>query len=244
MNQVKSTSLNHIEALSHWFKTSIEELDQFGEYDQLQLIICAFELGVKHPLISTKIEEIGKRAESDSMDRVFQYLEQILMMKYDEGESRQQIYFNYWIKDENYLLHNDLTKAYNLGYVLMKENKISSPELRLKAIKWIKDTEFLPSMSFTAWTAFYLENGGEHEAAKSRFEEIMELQMDNGSWNDYPMQTIQIAYPLSLTSFGNDPRMSSTKEYILNLPWEGYSGDIRYEVGLLKWLGSNGVISY
>ena len=242
MNQVNSTSLSHIQKLSNWFRDSIEKLDQFGEYDQLQLIICAFELEIEHSNISRKVEEISKREESDSMDRVFQYLEQIVLMKHGVGASRQQHYFDYWLKDEKIFAQNDLTKAYCFGYVLMEENKIPSPKLKQEAINWIKETTFLPSMSFTAWTAFYLENVGEYEAAKSRFEELMELRLANGSWNDFPLQTIQISHPLSLTSFGKDPRLELTKEYILNLPWDEYSGDIRYEVALLKWLNSSGEI--
>lgn len=242
MNLPTSTSLNHIEKLSSWFKESIENLDEFGKYEQLQLIICASELSYEHPNILRAVEEVAAREEPLSMDRIFTYLEQIVLMKYDTGESRQQRYYNYWVKDANILAQNDLTKAYCFGYVLMKENKLPSEELKQTAIKWMTETDFLPSMSFTAWTAFYLENAGQYEAAKSRFEELMELRMDDGSWNNFPLQTIQISFPLSLTSFGKDPRLELTKEYILDLPWEEYSNDIRYEVGLVKWLHSSGLI--
>lgn len=226
-----------------WFSGAIESIDQFANYEQLQLLICAHALGVSHPNVTAKVTEFSQREEADSLDYVHEFLEQLVFITYDTARSRQERYFNYWITEEQYLTHNDLTQAYHLGYLLMDGNKLSTPEWRQKAIQWLKETTFLPSMSFTAWTVHYLERNNELGEARRRFDELIALRMENGSWNNYPLQTIQIAYPLSLTSFGNHELMKVTDDFIRSQPWEGYSGDIKYETGLLKWLNSKGLLA-
>lgn len=225
----------------NWFSEAIESLDQFSNYEQLQLLICAHALNISHPKVTEQVLGFSKKEEANAEDYVHEYLEQMVFISYDTARSRQERYFNRWIREEHYLEHNDLTQAYHLGYLLMDGNKLSTPGLRQKAINWLKETTFLPSMSFTAWTVYYLEQNDESEEAKSRFEELMGLRMENGSWNNYPLQTIQIAYPLSLTSFGNQELMKITDDFIKDQPWEGYTGDIKYETGLLKWFNSKGL---
>lgn len=242
MNPTTSLATGKIESLLNWFTESIESLDKFGEYDQLQLIICAHELDFEHPNIDRKVDDVANRAESQSMDYVFQFLEQLVLMKYKVGEARQQYFFDYWIQQENIETQSLVTIAYLYGYMAMEENVLPNPELKQRAITWLRDTTFLPSMSFTAWTAYYLDQNGEHEAAKERFDELINLRMDDGSWNNYPLQTIQIAFPLSLTSFATNERMKKTNEFILDQPWETFSGQIPYETGLLKWLKANELI--
>ena len=235
MNPTTSQTSEKISCIFNWFSKSIDSLNTFGEYDQLQLILCAHELGVEHTNITRKVNEIATRSEADSMDYVFQFLEQLVLMKYTTGESRQERYFDYWIRQENCMPQSELTTAYHLGYLLMEENKLSTPELKQMAIDWLKERPLLPSMSFTAWVAFYLENHKESAAAKERFDELLGLRLDNGSWNNIPLQTVQIAYPLTLSNIDNDA-LELTDRFILNLPWESFSGDIKYETALLKWL--------
>ncbi|NVK64622.1 MAG: hypothetical protein HWE22_08535 [Flavobacteriales bacterium] len=242
MNLTTSHTALNTELLLAWFFTSIESLDQFSEYEQLQLIICASELGYVHPNIDRKVSEIAGKEESQSMDYVVQFLEQLVMMNYQVGQERQQHFFDFWISQENLRTQSPVTMGYLYGYVLMKENELSSPALKNEAIQWLKENDALPSLSFTAWTVFYLDQNNERPEAKKRFDELMSLRMENGSWNNFPKQTIQIAYPLSLTSFANDQSLQKTKEFILAQSWEGFSGEIPYEIGLIKWLNSHGLI--
>ncbi|GEM_PF-4030230 len=242
MNPATTDAQLNIKSLLEWFSESINSLDQFGEYEQLQLIICASELGYEHQNIDRKVEEVANKEEAQGMDYVFEFLEQLVMMKYNVGQARQQYFFDFWITEGNHKTQSLVTEAYLFGYVAMKENKLAGSDLKKKAVQWLKETGFLPSMSFTAWTIFYLDQNGEHDEAKKRFEEIMSMSLENGSWNNFPKQTIQIAYPLSLTSFANDERLKRVKEFILAQPWSGFSGEIPYEVGVLKWLKSTGSI--
>ncbi len=242
MNLTTSHTALNIESLLVWFFTSIESLDQFGEYEQLQFIICANEIGFKHPNIDRKVAEIACKEESQSMDYVFQFLEQLVMMNYQVGRKRRQHFFDFWIEGERYASQSPVTTAYLFGYVLMKENDLSSPEQRKQALEWLKENDALPSMSFNAWTVFYFDKNGEQAVAKQRFEDLLSFRMENGSWNNFPLQTIQVAYPLSLTSFANDESLQQTRDFILAQSWECFSGEIPYEMGLIKWLHSQGLI--
>lgn len=240
MNPITTETPAKIQSVLNWFYESIDSLSEFGEYDQLQLIICAHELNFEHPNIAQKVEEIGERGESDSMDYVFQYLEQIVMMKYDVGAHRQKQFFEYWVEKENYVAQTEVTWAYILGYLLMEENKLSTTELKQKAINWFKSVESLKSISSTAWMVYYLEQNNEEEIAKKHLSDLINFRDENGSWNNFPALTVRIAYPLALTCFANDESLKITDEYILSQPWNSYSGDITYETGLLKWLNSTG----
>jgi len=242
MNPTTSETSLNIQSLLSWFSKSIASLDQFGEYEQLQLIICASEIGFEHPNINKKVDEIARSSESQSMDYVFQFLEQLVMMKHRVGEQRRQHFFDFWISQENLRTQSPVTTGYLYGYVLMKENELSSLAHKEEAVKWLKENKDLPSMSFTAWTVFYLDQNNEQAEAEERFEELMTLRMENGSWNNFPKQTIQIAYPLSLSSFADNSALQKTNEFILAQPWEAFSGEIPYEVGLIKWLKSTGKI--
>jgi hypothetical protein len=242
MNLVSAETPTKVKSLVNWFSECIESLDQFGEYDQLQLIICAHELGVHHPKIDQKVHEVANKEESQSMDYVFQFLEQLVMMKYKVGEARKQHFFDFWFTQENHKTQSLVTEAYLYGYLLMDENEIPDAALRKRAVQWLKETEFLPSLSFTAWTVFYLDQNGEKEEAKKRFDELISARMENGSWNNFPKQTIQVAYPLSLTSFSDDVVLDTTNEFILSQPWDSFSGEIPYEAGMLKWFKVKGLL--
>ncbi|MFK7786838.1 MAG: hypothetical protein AB8B56_17085 [Crocinitomicaceae bacterium] len=243
MNPITTEAQINIKSIQDWFSNSINSLDQFGEYEQLQLIICAHELNFEHPNITQKVEEIGVRGESNSMDYVFQYLEQIVMMKYNVGAHRQKHFFDYWVQKENYVAQTEVTWAYIFGYLLMEENKLSTPELKQKAINWFKKVESLKSISTTAWMVYYLDRNNEHEIAKKHLAELKSWREANGSWSNFPSLTVRIAYPLALTRFANDESLKITNEYILSQPWDSYSGDITYETGLIKWLNVHNHLS-
>lgn len=246
MNLITSTSKNtiNLQSLLNWLSESIESLDQFGEYEQLQLIICASEIGLNHPKIDQKVSEIAHRDESQSLDYVVEFLEQLIMMKYHVGDKRRRRFYDFWIEQKHYETQSLVTTAYLFGYLAMKENELSGPEMKKQAIEWLKEITFLPSMSFTAWMVYYFDQHEETEEATKRFEELMSLRLENGSWNNFPLQTIQIAYPLSLTSFANHESLVKTNEFILAQSWEGFSGEINFETGLIKWLNSKGLVRF
>ena len=135
-------------ALSKWFESAISSLDSFGRYDQLQILMCAHAIQFSHPSIKLKLEELVNALPPFSADHVYEYLEQLVFIKYDVAEVKQQQYFNYWFGENNYLEYSQVTQAYLMGNVLLEENKIASTETKQLAVQWLIDNPDIPSMSF------------------------------------------------------------------------------------------------
>lgn len=232
-----------LHAIYNWFMGILKDLNQFTEHDQLRILLCAHDLKLSHPQILKKLNELVHQDQMNPSDYVIGYMRQLIYLKFDIAPDKRKSFIVHMIEKENHVIETDVTQAYYMGYALEKENDLS-PELRKKAIQWLVDHPNVPSASLLAWTIYFLAKNGQKEEALKRKSLLLEDRWKNGSWNDFPEQTVNIAYPLSVSGVFSEEELEITTSYLMKVNWDNPELRMNFKTTLLKYLKATNQLNY
>jgi hypothetical protein len=225
---------NSLQVIISIFIEAVMNIEHLTLKEQLELTLCAKELGIKTPNLTYTIEGLAALNVS-KLQLVELLIRQIVLIKYNLQEAERKEFINYWLEQKFYKQEDIVTIAWIIDICAMDNHLLNAP-LREYIKHWmIKYCMRIHSLVVKSWFPHHLELFGELDLSKQVLEVVLAEQSKNGSWQGDFDKTLRIGYALSHSSKCPKHPLLKCVDFTHKVLVKGHGQNVELVAKLLKF---------